>query len=116
MVRAPREKSRNGSSGAPTMKRFLVACSMALATMAVSNQRASAWHKCSFNIGLNIACEGAENNLLWGLYRNGPHPFAQAQGGYGGGGYGGGYGGPGLDRGGGNLPYHHPIPASATTR
>lgn len=103
------------------MKRYLLACSLALAFTAVTTEKASAWNKFNFNIGMNIACEGAENNLLWGLFRNGPHPFAQAQawgggqGGQGGqGGYGGpgGYGGYGADQGGGN-PYFNPMPATA---
>lgn len=77
------------------MKRFLVACSLALALTALAEQKASAWSKFNFNVGLNISREAAENNFLWGLYRNGPHPFAQGGGeGYGYGGAGqGGFGG-----------------------
>src|SRR5262245_18959597 len=92
------------------MKRFLVLCSAALALMETTEQKASAWNKFNFNVGLNFGCENAENSLLWGLYRNGPHPYAQAAGqvygGYGPYGYGGygngpyGYGMGGFDVGG----------------
>jgi hypothetical protein len=64
------------------MKRFVIACSLALAVSAISGQKASAWSKFNFNVGLNIGYEAAENSFLWGFFRNGPHPYAQA-GGYG---------------------------------
>src|SRR5690348_14853240 len=59
-----------------TMKRFLAIYLAALAVVAMSQTKASAWSKCNFNIGLHISRESADNSLLWGLYRNGPHPFA----------------------------------------
>jgi hypothetical protein len=91
------------------MKRFLVVSSLALAVVLMAEQKASAWSKFNFNIGLNLSREAAENNFFWGLYRNGPHPFAQqqGQGGYGQGGYGqGGYGQGGYGHGG----YGHGYP------
>jgi hypothetical protein len=108
----------------PPMKRFLIACSLSLALIATSNQKASAWKKWNFNVGLNLSHEAAENNLLWGLYRNGPHPFAQqgAQGGYGQGGYGqggpgygvpGAYGQAGFDPSGGyGMPGYNQMPSA----
>ncbi len=98
------------------MKRFLVACTLALALMANAQQKASAWSKFNFNVGLNISREASDNNFLFGLYRNGPHP--NAQGGNGGGGGGGydGYGsaggaGAGTGYGAGN-PYFNQMPAA----
>lgn len=79
------------------MKRFLFACSLALGALVADNQQASAWNKFNFNIGMNISYEAAENNFLWGVFRSGPHPYAQAQqyGQQGQQGF-GGYGDPGM--------------------
>jgi hypothetical protein len=88
------------------MKRFLIACSLALAVSAISGQKASAWTKWNFNIGLNISREAAENNFLWGFFRNGPHPYAQATGGYGGQG--------GQMYGQNDQQYFSPMPAPAS--
>ena len=98
------------------MKHFLVACSAALALMATTEQKASAWSKWNFNIGMNISHEAAENNCLWGLFRNGPYPFAGGGGGFGGPAYGGfdghagGFAPQGYAQGGMEVPY--PAPAS----
>jgi hypothetical protein len=59
------------------MRHFLVVCSAAVALLAMSGQKAAAWNKFNFNVGLNISHEAAENNFLWGAFRNGPHPCAQ---------------------------------------
>jgi len=58
------------------MKRFLATIVAALAILAISQNKASAWSKCNFNIGLHFSREAADNSFLWGLYRSGPHPFA----------------------------------------
>ncbi len=58
------------------MKRFLATFVAALAILASSQNKASAWSKCNFNIGLHFSREAADNSFLWGLYRSGPHPFA----------------------------------------
>jgi hypothetical protein len=94
------------------MKRFLVACSLALAVVSMADQKAMAWKKFNFNIGMNISSEAAENNFLWGAFRNGPHPFAQGGhgGGYGAGGYGPGGYGPGGYGGADPLQYYNPLP------
>lgn len=57
------------------MKRFLAFSFAALGILAISDNKASAWSKTNFNIGLHISREAADNNFLWGLFRNGPHPF-----------------------------------------
>lgn len=75
------------------MKRFLVYTIAALAILASIENKASAWSKCHFNIGMNFTREAADNSFLWGLYRNGPHPFAH------GGGHNPGY-----------VPDHNPYP------
>lgn len=62
------------------MKRVVMMGVLALALVAVSEQKASAWHKFGFSVGMNISAEKADNNLLWGAYRNGPHPFAPNNG------------------------------------
>jgi hypothetical protein len=62
------------------MKRFVTVCTLALAILAASEQKASAWKKFGFNVGLNIAAESADNNLLWGAFRDGPVPGAHTHG------------------------------------
>src|SRR5439155_24295833 len=88
-----------------TMKRFLAIYLAALAVLALAQNKASAWSKCNFNIGLHISREAADNSLLWGLYRNGPHPFANnpAASGH-----------PGYVPD-GPYPYYNPYPAAGTS-
>lgn len=111
MVSAPRESRGMERKEDNTMKRFLIACSLALAVSTVAEQKAMAWKKFNFNVGMNISSESAENNFMWGLFRNGPHPFAQQgqQNPYGGGGYGGGGYGGGQDP----FQYYNPMPTQA---
>jgi hypothetical protein len=71
------------------MKRYLVACALAVTLVAMADQQASAWSKANFSVGLTYNREASENNFFWGLFRNGPHPYASANSGYGYGGYGG---------------------------
>ena len=66
------------------MKRFVTMCAVALALLAFESRQASAWSKFGFSVGMNIGYEKADNNFGWGLYRSGPHPFAQGGGYYGG--------------------------------
>src|SRR4051812_21402178 len=103
MVRAPLETIGTEHERITTMKRFLVACSLALALTALAEQKASAWSKFNFNVGLNVSYEAAETNFLWGAFRSGPHPFAQPGGEVYGGGPHGGYGG----------QYYNPTPQAA---
>ncbi len=94
------------------MKRFLFACTLALSVMAIAEQKASAWSKFNFNVGLNLSREASDNSAFFGLIRNGPAPYAQGAqgGGYEGGGYGGGQGG---GQGGGVHQYYNPMPTTA---
>ncbi len=97
------------------MKRFLVACAAVAALLAVADQKASAWTKFNFNVGLNMSYETADTNLLWGLFRSGPHPFAQqGQDPYGYGGYWNG-GHANAGQGGANYGYYPYFTAPTTT-
>jgi hypothetical protein len=62
------------------MKHMLVLSLFALAVLAGTNQKAQAWKKWNFNVGLNVNSEAADNNFMWGLYRNGPVPGSQGHG------------------------------------
>src|SRR5207302_9215078 len=97
------QNNRNGNEEDTPMKRYLVACVLALALVAMADQKASAWSKFNFNVGLNVSREASDNSFLWGLIRNGQHPYAQA--------YGGGGGGYGYD-GHAAAPYYAPTPAA----
>jgi hypothetical protein len=56
------------------VKKILVLGVMAVALLAVSQQRASAWIKCNFSIGLNFSFESGNNCWFWGLFQNGQAP------------------------------------------
>lgn len=56
------------------MKRMISAALVALCVMATVEQRASAYSKFNFGIGLNIGWECANNNVLFGLFKSGPGP------------------------------------------
>jgi hypothetical protein len=60
------------------MKKFFVVCGLALALSAVSHQRASAWHKFGFSIGMNICWEAANNSYFCGRIVSGPAPYGYA--------------------------------------
>jgi len=73
--------------------------------MATAEQRASAYSKFNFGIGMNISCEKANTSCLGGLFKSGPGPCCGApccggiDGGYGD--FGGmSYGAPGMAQGG----------------
>jgi len=59
------------------MKKMLIASMAAVVLMAAAQQQASAWCKFNLGAGFNISLEGANNNLLWGLFKNGPQPCQQ---------------------------------------
>ena len=61
MSARPGEKTEERGN---TMKRFVMVCTLALAVMALSQQKASAWKKFGFNIGLNLNMELADNSTL----------------------------------------------------
>jgi hypothetical protein len=69
------------------MRKILAACAVALALVLATGQQASAWHKCSFGVGLNIGFEGGGNCLFWGLLKGAPAP-GQMDGNFSGGDFG----------------------------
>jgi hypothetical protein len=71
------------------MKRFVTMCALAAALLGTTGQKASAWSKFNFGIGMNLGWEAANTNCFWGAYKSGPAPYEN--GAYGGG-FGGGYG------------------------
>lgn len=73
------------------MNKIFLAGLLAVGTIAVSCQQASAWVNTRFSVGLNWEMQSGGNNLLWGAWRNGQPPGPEAFGG--GGGHGYGYGG-----------------------
>jgi hypothetical protein len=56
------------------MKRMTIGAVLALALICCSQQRASAWVKSNFNVGLNWTLEGGGNCFIWGLWRSSPYP------------------------------------------
>jgi hypothetical protein len=56
------------------MKRFVTLCALAVALLAVAEQKASAWTKWNFSAGINLSYQGGDNCLLWGLVKSGPMP------------------------------------------
>jgi hypothetical protein len=56
------------------MKRMAILSLLALSVILASEQRASAWCRFKFGIGLNISYEGSGNTFLWGLCKGGPNP------------------------------------------
>lgn len=49
------------------MKKFVVLAVLTAAGVVLSQERASAWHDCSFSAGISFSCKGGGNCLLWGL-------------------------------------------------
>jgi hypothetical protein len=80
------------------MKKLLGIATLALACVAVSTPRASAWSNFHFGVGLDLSYQGAGNCVLWGLWRgsnvDGSVPPCFGSNGYAAG-Y--GYGAPGYD-------------------
>ena len=58
------------------MKKILGLC-LAAAVLAAVPQHASAWSNIRFGAGVNLHWQTADNNLLWGGFRNGqiPSPY-----------------------------------------
>lgn len=110
------------------MKKLLTAGIIAMALVVSTQQQASAWCKWNFSAGVSLSYEGGNNNLMWGLLRNGQvpgYPTDVYQGHYAmqnfvpntafpGYGAAPGYGGyPAMD--GGAIPYPQPLPAPTPT-
>jgi hypothetical protein len=67
------------------MKKMLVACALALAVTAASQQSASAWHDIRFSAGVNFCCKGGGNSLVWnwsGGIVGAPYPGCGFDGGF----------------------------------
>jgi hypothetical protein len=62
------------------MKKIAMAGLIALGMIALSQQQASAWVNAKFGVGLNWQLQSANNNTLWGVYRNGQVPGPEAFG------------------------------------
>src|SRR5689334_14590826 len=70
------------------MKKMLVACALALAVTAVSQQSASAWCEFKWSAGFNISWKSGDNCRTWYIGRNvynGPYPGCLDGGGLAGG-------------------------------
>ncbi len=87
-----------------TMKKLLSMGLLTLCALAASEREAQAWTNAKFSVGLNWQLQSANNNFLWGLWKNGQVPGPEAFGGPGGGGP-GMYGPGGLSQPAGQFPY-----------
>jgi hypothetical protein len=62
----------------------LLSVGVAAVLIALGTSRpADAWCNAKFSIGLNWSCQSGNNNLFWGLWRNGEIPSDYGAGGYG---------------------------------
>jgi hypothetical protein len=60
------------------MKKFLSMGLLTVCALALSERQAQAWVNAKFSIGLNWQIQSANNNFLWGLYKNGQVPGPEA--------------------------------------
>jgi hypothetical protein len=60
------------------MKRVLSIGLLAVCALAITEQSADAWINSKFSIGLNWHLQSGNNNVLWGLWRNGQVPGPDA--------------------------------------
>ncbi len=63
------------------MKKLLSMSLLTLCALAMTQQQAHAWMNAKFSIGLNWHIQSANNNVLWGLWKNGQVPGPEAFGG-----------------------------------
>lgn len=68
------------------MKRILSIGLLTACVLVISEHQAQAWVNAKFSIGLNWHLQSANNNTLWGLWKNGQVPGPEAFGQPGGGG------------------------------
>src|ERR1700686_4530272 len=64
-----------------TMKKILSIGLLTVCALAISEHQAQAWVNCKFSVGLNWHLQSANNNFLWGFYKNGQVPGPEAFGG-----------------------------------
>jgi hypothetical protein len=62
------------------MKKFLSIGLLTLCALAVTERQADAWINSKFSIGLNWHLQSANNNWLWGFWKNGQVPGPEAFG------------------------------------
>jgi hypothetical protein len=63
------------------MKKILSMGLLTVCALALSERQAQAWVNAKFSIGLNWQMQSANNNFLWGFYKNGQVPGPEAFGG-----------------------------------
>ncbi len=94
------------------MKKLLSMGLLTVCALAVAEQQAQAWVNSKFSIGLNWQTQAANNNFLWGVFKNGQVPGPEAFGvpGHGSGNFGpgGGYMPPAAQQ---MFPYYGSAPA-----
>src|ERR1700722_14831889 len=91
------------------MKKILSIGLLTACALAVSEHQASAWVNAKFSVGLNWHLQSANNNVFWGMWKNGQVPGPEAFGG-------GGPGGPvpfGQNPPGGTFPFFGNAPQGA---
>ena len=57
------------------MKKMLLVTLLGLGLVLTSGQRASAWSKSNFGVGLNIGYEGGGNSVFWGMFKGEQPPI-----------------------------------------
>jgi hypothetical protein len=69
------------------MKKILSMGLLTVCALAISEHQAQAWVNAKFSVGLNWHLQSANNNWLWGFWKNGqvpgPEAFHGGMGGYG---------------------------------
>jgi hypothetical protein len=63
------------------MKKLLSIGLLTVCALAISEHKAQAWVNAKFSVGLNWHLQSANNNFLWGFYKNGQVPGPEAFGG-----------------------------------
>jgi hypothetical protein len=66
------------------MKKLLSIGMLTVCALALTERPADAWVNSKFSIGLNWHLQSGNNNVLWGLWKNGQVPGPEAFGGHGG--------------------------------
>ncbi|MBI2803738.1 MAG: hypothetical protein HYX68_01980 [Planctomycetes bacterium] len=62
------------------MKKLLSLGLLTVCALAVSERQADAWVNAKFSVGLNWQIQSGNNNVLWGLWKNGQVPGPEAFG------------------------------------
>lgn len=63
------------------MKKLLSIGLLTLCALAITERRADAWLNAKFSVGLNWQIQSGNNNILWGVFKNGQVPGPEAFGG-----------------------------------